>query len=315
MDKKSKFKTKTMICVPLIYKDKLFGVMQVINKKNDELFNERDFNIFTILAAQCAVAIENAKLTEIQIQQLALERELKIAREIQQNLLPSKLPDFKDLDVSFKLIPAKQVGGDYYNVYKINDDFTLFFVCDVSGKSISAALIVSTICASIQTYLNLKKVSEECFDLKDFVKSLNRVLIESTTDEKFATAWFGLYKHSEKILHSVNAGHNTMYIFRENEVIELTQGGLFLGSIDMEYSIEEINLMSGDLLMSYTDGVPEAMNKAFEQYGDDRLINLMKDNFNFPADKIIEALLLDVKSFVKDADQSDDITCGAVKVL
>ena len=314
MDKKSNFKTKTMICVPLIFKEKLIGVIQVINKKNDEVFTERDLIVFTILASQCAISIENAKLTEIQIQQVALERELKTAREIQQNLLPSRLPDFKDLEVSFKLIPAKQVGGDYYNVYKINNDLTLFFVCDVSGKSISAALIVSTICSCILTYLHMVQIGNDKFDLLELVKSLNRVLIESTTDEKFATAWFGLYKHSDKLLHSVNAGHNTMYVFRENEVIELTQGGLFLGSIDMDYIIEEINLQKGDLLMSYTDGVPEAMNKDFEQYGDDRLINLMKDNLSSSPDSIIHKLLNDIKSFVKDAEASDDITCGAVRI-
>ncbi|MBK8552575.1 MAG: SpoIIE family protein phosphatase [Ignavibacteria bacterium] len=314
-DKKSNFKTKTMICVPLIFKEKLFGVIQVINKQNDEFFNERDLNIFTILASQCAVAIENAKLTEIQIQQKALERELKTAREIQQNLLPSVLPDFKDIDVSFKLIPAKQVGGDYYNVYKINDDLTLFFICDVSGKSISAALIVSTICSCIMTYLNMLKLSKDHFDLIEMVKSLNRVLIESTTDDKFATAWFGLYKHSEKKLQSVNAGHNVIFIFRNNEVLDLKEGGLFLGSIDMEYNLEEINLEKDDLILCYTDGVNEAMNKNFEQYGDDRLIASVKDMTGSSSEAVVDCLLKDVKNFVKDAEQSDDITCGAIKVV
>ncbi len=314
-DIKNNFKTKTMICVPLIFKDKLFGVIQVINKKNDKFFTERDLNVFTILATQCSVSIENAKLTEIQIQQLALERELKTAREIQQNLLPSKLPDFKDLDVSFKLIPAKQVGGDYYNVYKINDDLTLFFICDVSGKSISAALIVSTICSSIMTYMNMVQLCNDKFDLIDFVKSLNRVLIESTTDEKFATAWFGLYKHSEQRLQSINAGHNTIYVFRDNEVIDLNEGGLFLGSIDLDFRIEEISMKAGDLVVCYTDGVPEAMNKAFEQYGDARLIKFIENNFSSNSSNILDSLLQDVKSYVKDADQSDDITCGVIKVL
>lgn len=315
VDKLTNFRTKSMICAPMVRNDKLIGVIQVINKKNDDIFREGDLNIFTILASQCAISIENAKLTEIQIQQKALERELKTARAIQQNLLPNALPDFKDIEVSFSLIPAKQVGGDYYNVYTINEDQTLFFVCDVSGKSISAALIVSTICSSILTYLKMIKIKSEKFDLLDLVKSLNRVLIESTTDEKFATSWFGLLEHSTKKFWSINAGHNTIYLYRESEVIELKEGGLFLGSIDMDFTIEELLLMKGDVVLCYTDGVPEAMNKEGGFYEDERLIESGKFHKEKKSDLILKGILDDLKEFVLDAEQSDDITCGVIKIL
>ncbi len=315
VDKKTNFRTKCMICAPMVRNDKLIGVIQVINKKNDDIFREGDLNIFTILASQCAISIENAKLTEIQIQQKALERELKTARAIQQNLLPSALPAFKDIDVSFSLIPAKQVGGDYYNVYTINEDQTLFFVCDVSGKSISAALIVSTICSSILTYLKMIKIKSEKFDLVELVKSLNRVLIESTTDEKFATCWFGLLEHSTKKFWSINAGHNTIYLYRESEVIELKEGGLFLGSIDMDFTIEELVLMKGDVVLCYTDGVPEAMNKEGGFYEDERLIESGKFHKGKKSNLILKGILDDLKGFVMDAEQSDDITCGIIKII
>lgn len=315
VDKKTNFRTKSMICAPMLRKDKLIGVIQVINKKNDQVFRERDLNIFTILASQCAISIENAKLTEIQIQQKALERELKTARAIQQNLLPATLPDFKDIDVAFSLVPAKQVGGDYYNVYTINDDLTLFFICDVSGKSISAALIVSTICSSILTYLKMARIIGGKFELVELVKSLNRVLIESTTDEKFATCWFGLYEHSTKKLKSINAGHNTIYLFREKEVIELKLGGLFLGSIDMDFTTEEISLIKNDVILCYTDGVPEAMNKEGCFYEDERLINTGKANSQNDSAAFLKNVLEDLRDFVKDAEQSDDITCGVIKIL
>jgi len=315
VDKLTNFRTKSMICAPMVRNDKLIGVIQVINKKNDDIFREGDLNIFTILASQCAISIENAKLTEIQIQQKALERELKTARAIQQNLLPNALPDFKDIEVSFSLIPAKQVGGDYYNVYTINEDQTLFFVCDVSGKSISAALIVSTICSSILTYLKMIKIKSEKFDLLELVKSLNRVLIESTTDEKFATSWFGLLEHSTKKFWSINAGHNTIYLYRESEVIELKEGGLFLGSIDMDFTIEELLLMKGDVVLCYTDGVPEAMNKEGGFYEDERLIESGKFHKEKKSDLILKGILDDLKEFVLDAEQSDDITCGVIKIL
>ncbi len=311
-DKKSNFRTKSMICAPMIHKENLVGVIQVINKKNDGIFTERDLNIFTILSSQCAIAIENARLVEEQVQQEALKREMKTAREIQQNLLPSKLPEFDDIRVSAALIPAKQIGGDYYNIYKINDGQTLFFVCDVSGKSISAALIVSTIYSTIVTYFEMNKNN---FDLIAFVKCLNRVLIESTTEEKFATCWFGLYNHAGRTLTSVNAGHNTIYLFNaKGELTELTKGGLFLGSTDLDFESEEIKLNKNDVLIFYTDGVPEAMNKSIEFYGDDRLKNVVKESLNSDTEIILNNLLADVRSFVKDADQSDDITIGVIKV-
>lgn len=311
-DKKSNFKTKSMLCVPLIHREKLVGVIQVINKKNDKVFTERDLNVFNILASQCAISIENAKLVTVQIQQEALNREIKIARDIQQNLLPSKLPEINGINISATLIPAKQVGGDYYNIYKINDNETLFLICDVTGKSISASLIVSTIYSSIVTYFDLKK---DKFDLKDFVRCLNRVLIESTTSEKFVTAWFGIYNSETKIITSINAGHNTTFIFKKDgALIELIKGGVFLGISDMDFESEEFQMETGDVLLYYTDGVPEAMNVNVEQYSDERLISIVQKNINSDVQDILNELLNDVKSFVKDADQSDDITIGVVKV-
>lgn len=311
-DKKSNFRTRSMICAPMIHKDKLIGVIQVINKKNDTVFSERDFNLFNLLSSQCAIAIENAKLIEIQVMQEALNRELKTAREIQQNLLPSSLPKFNDVNLSAVLIPAKAVGGDFYNVYKINEDQTLIIITDVSGKSISASLIVSTICSAIVTYFDIIKNE---FSLIDFVKCLNRVLIESTTPEKFATAWFGLYNHRDKILHSINAGHNTIYVFRsDGSVIELIKGGMFLGFSNMDYETEIITLQSKDILFFYTDGVPEAMNKNTEQYSDERLIKAIKGNSDLEPDIIIKKLIEDIKKFAGEAEQSDDITCGILKV-
>lgn len=311
-DKKSNFRTKSMLCVPLIHKEKLVGVIQVINKKNNKPFNERDLNVFNILASQCAISIENAKLVKVQIQQEALNREIKIAREIQQNLLPSKLPEISGIDIFATLIPAKQVGGDYYNIYQINESETLFLICDVTGKSISASLIVSTIYSSIVTYFDLKK---EKFDLKDFVRCLNRVLIESTTSEKFVTAWFGIYNSDTKNIQSINAGHNTTYIFKQDgSFIELIKGGVFLGIADMEFETEDIKMKSGDVLIYYTDGVPEAMNTEVEQYSDERLISTIQKNINSDVQVILNEILNDVKSFVKEADQSDDITIGVLKV-
>ncbi|MBV6477568.1 MAG: hypothetical protein HGGPFJEG_00307 [Ignavibacteria bacterium] len=312
-DMKSRFRTHTMICAPMIHKDKLIGVIQVINKKTEPVFSDRDFNLFNLLASQCAIAIDNARLIEVQVRQEALNRELKTASAIQKNLLPDKLPDFKDIEVYATIIPAKQVGGDFYNVYKLNDNQTLVIVTDVSGKSISASLIVSTICSAIITYFKLKN---DNFELNEFVDCLNKVLIDSTTSDKFATAWFGLISHNDKKLKSINAGHNAIFHFKRNgELTELKEGGLFLGITEMEYKEETLSLSKDDLIYFYTDGVTEAMNSAQELYTDERAIKLIRNNFSSEPKIIIDRLISDIKSFAGDAEQSDDITCGIIKVL
>lgn len=313
-DKKTRFRTESMICVPLIRKKKLLGVIEVINKRGGGAFEDRDMALFETLASQCAIAIENYALTETQIEAEAMERELDTAREIQQELLPANLPDYTDIDVAANLIPAKRVGGDYYNILKIDDNQSLFFVADVTGKGIPAALIVSTIYSCLSSYLKLK---QHTFDLMTLVQGMNRVLIESTTPTRFATCWFGLFKHDSKQLVSLNAGHNPPYIFRAgaDQPIELHKGGLFLGGLDAPYEMESMRMKKDDVLVFFTDGVTEAWNKKEEDYGEERLIEVIQNHIDKTADALLEEIERDVSLHVGKAQQSDDLTCAVVKIL
>lgn len=205
------------------------------------------------------------------------------------------------------------MAGDYYNIHRINTDITLFFVCDVSGKSVSAALIVSIISAAIRTY---REVHNGSFVLTDLVTSLNRVLIDSTTDEKFVTAWFGLYNHSTGIIESINAGHNTIYLQRksDNQIINLTQGGFILGMMELPYTSETHALTNGDTILWYTDGVPEAFSPKGEQYGEQRMLDCLSTTTHKSAAETLRFLLDDLSAFTHGADQSDDITYGVIKL-
>lgn len=313
-DRRSHFKTKSMICVPLVRKGQLLGVIQVINKKGPEVFQERDLTIFETLAAQCAIAIENARLIELQIESEALERELETAREIQQALLPAALPEYEDIEVAAQLIPAKQVGGDYYNILKISDSQSLFFIADVTGKGIPAALIVSTIYSCLNTYLGMKQLG---FDLLTLVDGLNKVLLASTTADKFVTGWLGLYDHDSRKLVSVNAGHNPPFVFKQGqtEPLELQKGGMFLGAFEMPYETEETQLHPGDVLVFFTDGVTEAWNEQGEEYEESRLTKVVHANRNRSATQILAMIQQDVDKHVGRAQQSDDFTCAVVKIL
>ncbi len=311
-DKKSDFRTRSMICVPLLRQDTLLGVMQVINKKEGGVFSKEDLVLFETLASQCAIAIMNHYLTVKQIETESLEHELKIAREIQQNLLPESLPPYTDIDIAHIIIPAKQVGGDYFNIIKLNDNYSLFLVADVSGKSVSAALIVSTIDASLNCYL---KSHRESFELLSFVNTLNKVLIETTTITKFATCWLGLYDHEKSEMVSINAGHNPPYFYcsRNSELTTFDKGGVFLGAVDMPYETELVNFNKDDLIVVFTDGVTEAWNKDEEDFGEDRLIDIIQKNSKMTAIDMLEKIQEAIKEYVGDAPQNDDITCIVIK--
>jgi len=313
-DNKINFRTKSMICAPMIHKEKLIGVLQVINKHDGQTFTPKDLEVLQILALQCATSIENARLMEFEADQKAIQHELDIARQIQLHMLPENVNIFTDLDVAGQLVPAKQVGGDYYNVHTINNDTTLFIVCDVSGKSISAALIVSTISATIRTYIETYRSN---LKLSEMVSCLNKILIDTTTSEKFATCWFGLYEHSTHTLHSINAGHNTIFLQKKTTGIieELRKGGFVLGAIELPYETEIHTLNIGDRILWYTDGVPEAMNVASELFGDERMLHRFTSSTNATSEDTVNLILSDIQLFTKDAIQSDDITCGIITVL
>lgn len=310
-DKKSTFKTHTMICVPLIRKDVLYGVIQVINKNDGTSFTQTDLDLFEILAAQCAISIENNQLLQSKIEAEAFRLELEKARTIQQNLLPKTLPEYHDLDIDAVCIPAKHVGGDYYNILKVNEKQSLFFIADVSGKGIPAALIVSTIDAVLQSYLNINKTQ---FNLLDLVNTMNQVLITSTTMTQFATAWFGLFNHDTNELLSINAGHNPPYFFQHQKpVFSIEKGGIFLGIMETQYEHEILQLGPNDLILFFTDGVTEAWNHKEEDYGEDRLIGLVQSHQSAISQNILSSIQQDVEKYIAGLPLNDDFTCCVIK--
>ena len=312
-DKKTGFRTRNMLCTPMIRKGELIGVIQVINKKDEEAFSDQDISFFTALAAQCAIAIENSRLVQIELESEQFNTELNTARKIQQKTLPSKLPETNIADIEFCLIPAKYLGGDYYNLIRINESCSLIMIADVSGKSISAALIVASVYSFLQTYLI---VNQDKFDLKDFVVSLNKFLTSSTTSDKFVTAWFGLLDEDAKKLHSISAGHDPTYFYdsAKSPLQTINKGGLILGLFEGDYELETFDLKKDDTFIVYTDGVTEAMNTAGEEYGKERFQYIIEKNLDSEPKVILKKILDDVKIHRGTAAQSDDITMGIIKI-
>jgi sigma-B regulation protein RsbU (phosphoserine phosphatase) len=260
-DKRSGFITRSMLCVPMIHQSKTVGVMTVINRLDGNPFNGNDQMLFTIFASQAALSIENARLLHTAIEMERLDRELQLASEIQNLLIPQTIPETQFMEIAAEYIPCKEVGGDFYDIIKLDEDKYIFVVADVSGKGIPGAMVVSNMQATLRAYLEYSR------DLLSIVSRLNESIIQQTTPDRYITFFIALYDHSKSTLTYINAGHNPPIVIDQNGVIkELRKGGVFIGYVPWEYEIEHIDFKPGDTLVMYTDGLIEAMDENEQEF-------------------------------------------------
>ncbi len=247
---------------------------------------------------------------------VTMKRDLEIARDIQRWLVPEDPPVFPGLDVAFSTRPANTVGGDYYDVIRLKDEATgeerlLLVVADVAGKSVPAALLMATLQAS------LRALAAGGRPLLDLVRSLNRyVCTRSLGGRRFTTAFFAeLSPHGNSVGY-VNAGHNYPVLLRSGGGFErLETGGLPLGIQEMaEYDSATIKLDVGDVLVVFTDGIVEAVNRQDEEYGDARLLDVLTRASGANAEETLRRLLSELDLFVGSTRQHDDLTCMVARV-
>ncbi len=309
IDEITGFRTKTMLCMPLKNKDrKIIGVYQILNKRNN-IFRKDDEAFLEALSAHAAIAIENARLHQEALQVERLEKELQIAAAIQKQLLPSVIPSIPGYQISAVALPCREIGGDFFDVIKVGENKSALAIADVAGKSVPAAMLVSTLQAVLHAYLEHK------IPLVQLVEKLNKVVYFDSTPERYITFFISLLDCKNHLLTSINAGHNFPCLFRSNgEFLKLQDGGLPLGMFEaMDYKMQEIQLQLNDVLIMYTDGVTESMNKKRKQYGEKRFLTCVRQNLHRSAEEIKTTVCEDVQSFTKDIPQWDDFTMLVVK--
>jgi phosphoserine phosphatase RsbU/P len=247
-----------------------------------------------------------------------MRRGLEIARQVQSRLLPQQRPEFESLDLATAYRPARQVGGDYYDWLVLGPNVLALAVADVCGKGLSAALLM----ASLQGML---RANAPFFSTRtsDFLKHLNRLLFHSTDTNRYATLFYCVYNKTDRILRYVNAGHDPPLLLRHDpsdanagcQLIRLDRGGPPVGILEQSrYEGAEMVLQTGDLLVIFTDGVTEAQNQQEEEFGEQRLIELVSGVRDSPASVIGDRILDEVARFAGDCPQSDDITLMVVKI-
>lgn len=309
-DKRSGFRTKTMLCMPMKNRHgRIVGVFQIINKKKGS-FDQEDELFLKAFSEHAALAVENAKLYQTSMESERVQKELQIAGEIQQRLLPKEIVPIPHYEIAAAAQPCTSVGGDYYDVISVGNNRYAFVMADVTGKGVPAALLVSTLHASLRAYI------QSDTNLSELTAKLNKLVFDNSPSERFITFFIMILDCSSHTLTYVNAGHNYPYLLRPESanVIELEANGLPLGMVDgVNYESKQISLGHNDVLALYTDGVTEAMDKSKQQYSEERLKEALRSSVVNPAREIKDHILEDVRIFIGQEPPSDDLTLLVLK--
>jgi len=244
----------------------------------------------------------------------SLKTDLAVAAEIQQAILPRIFPPFPEdndlLDLAAKMIPAKDVGGDFYDFFRIDEDRIGLVMADVSGKGIPAAIFMAVSRTLIRTIGLQGLTPGECL-----TKS-NKLLCKESVDCMFVTVFFAIYNIKTGEMEYSNGGHNSPVIIKADGSVEMlpVSTSCMLGAVDgITYPNEKLTLNAGDTIVMYTDGVNEAMNSDFQEYGDERMMKTLSQQLGKTCQEVIDGQLASLKDFVGNAEQSDDITILTLK--
>jgi len=298
--------------IPMHLQGQTKGLIMLGPRLRGGEYSAADLEFLYSLGNLAIISIENARLFREALEKQRLEDELKIAREIQQGLLPDKLPSIRGFEIAGINIPSFQVGGDYYDVIEHSDHDYVVAIGDVSGKGTPAALLMAGVQAVLRTIAPLN------LPLPVATSRMNDLICMNTHGGKFITFFWGILETASRQFRYVNAGHNPPMLVRKNGTVEkLEDGGLILGIIKgiSAYQEGRCSLEPGDVLLMYTDGVSEAMNPESIDFTEEELEKVAKAARNSSAKEVIIKIQQALDSHTKGSPQSDDITMLVLKAV
>jgi sigma-B regulation protein RsbU (phosphoserine phosphatase) len=305
------FAEEIFTVVPMIIKSKIIGLLLFGVKYSGSEFAGKDIELLCAAANQAGVALENARLYESEVKKLTIERDLENARKIQESLLPKELPKLDGLEICGKMIPAMQVGGDYFDLIQVSPTKLFVIVGDVSGKGLSASIYMS----KLQTMVQLYCVEES--SPKDILVQINKKIYENIERNWFITVNLALIDTATKTIKFCRAGHAPLLIVNNTINILQSKGiglGLEEGKI-FDESLEEIEIQfrHNEVYVFFSDGISEAMNEKNDLYGIEGLAEVIKNNNTKPVKEIMSEVMKSIETFRGNFEQNDDITIVLVK--
>jgi len=296
------------LAVPLAAGARVEGVLAIGERASGAPFSEEDRDFAQTLAHQALAALENARLRRVREEKQRQDRELQIAREIQQSLFPPRRPEVPGFEVAAESRPCYEVGGDSYDWIHLGGDRIALVVADVSGKGTPASLLMASVHASVQALAGTGAPAQ-------VVERLNRFLFASTQASRFVTLFYAELDAASGRLAYVNAGHVPPYrIARDGTVTRLREGGIALGLLaEASYDVGEVPLQPGDVVAMVTDGVTEAMSPDEREFGDERVCVAVRARSRGSASAVLEGLVAAVSDWAGAAGLGDDLTALILK--
>jgi serine phosphatase RsbU (regulator of sigma subunit) len=301
---------RSILCVPLRAKDRVSGVLYVDNRMQAGIFQQPDLDLLTAIASSAAIAIDNAQLFQVAVEKGRMERELQMARDVQEGLLPQETPQIAGWEFAVRWQPARQVAGDYYDFIPSESGSLGLVIGDVSDKGMPAALFM----ALTRSIVRASVVGEP--SPIDGITRANRLICADSTAGMFVTLFYTLLDPSTRELIYVNGGHNPPLLCRagESQLTRLMPTGMALGVLDdAPYKQESLQLDPGDFVVLYTDGVTDATNRQEQVFGMERLQRVLLDHRDDTAVDIVAALEQAIDGFVGTTEPFDDIAIVVIR--
>ena len=310
-----KSRVRAVLAAPLRVENRVTGMLAVTNREPGRVWTPEEIQVLTIVATYSSEAIEKARLRSeaeekkrYEEEQKRYESEFNQAQVIQMTLVPSGSLRVGPWHVEGRVIPARQVGGDYFDFFPLGDHRFGVTIADVSGKGLPASIMMSNVQASLRAFCDGE------LPIGEALRRVNRSVARSAMPGKFITLFYGEVDTRTNVMHFSNAGHNYPLLRRASgELEELATGGLMLGPMeDAVYDVGETSFGPGDALLLYSDGISEAMDSRDQEYGEDRLRAVWKECAKLPTREWLDAIIRDVERFRGGKSQSDDMTAVVV---
>jgi phosphoserine phosphatase RsbU/P len=300
----------SILCVPLQLKGETIGVVYVDNRLQTGMFRREDLEMLTFIASSAAIAIENARLYALAIDQGRIEKELQMAREVQSSLIPTHTPEISGWQFAASWKPAREVSGDYYDFIQIKPDILGLVIADVSDKGMPAALFMALTRSTVRASVT------QAFSLANGISQANRLISNDSSGGMFVTLFYAQLALKTGQLNYVNAGHNPPLIYHRtgDEWMSLTRTGVALGIEENQiYAQMMVQLNPGDFILMYTDGLTDAIDPDEKAFGEERLHQALSNHRHESASDILAGIQADVNQFIRSSEPFDDITALVIK--
>ncbi len=297
------------MAAPVTIGDKVLGLIYLEARMGRKSFNEDDLRLLAALANAAAIKIENVRLQEAEAARVRIEREMTLAWDVQRRLLPESAPDLPETELFGRTIPSRTVSGDYYDFFLDPAGALYVVVADVCGKGMAASILAASVQAAFQAW------ASEGFSPGELCFRLNEMVVRRTSPEKFVTLFSALYDPATGGIRFCNAGHNPGVVLRANGTTHLLEShgmplGLFPGQ---NYPSDTIKLNPGDLAVLYSDGIVEACDPEYEEFGIERLIQSVAERGAMPLEDIANGVIGELQAFVRGVPFADDRTLVLVR--